>query len=145
MRLDHPLILRDNRSFPGRLSRLCTPIWKKQANRFGAVAMARRPHPFPSRTRSLSSSAPMVLRGQTAWESRTPPPHTYMINPLGPLAGPGGFFFSGPPSRMNCFAFGFTVSGRSWSANPLEYLHTLGAAETRSLLLDVRMFSDLQM
>ncbi len=30
----------------------------------GLVAMARRPHPFPSRTRPLSSSAPMVLRGQ---------------------------------------------------------------------------------
>ena len=27
------------------------------------MAMAKRKHPFPSRTRKLSSSAPMVLRG----------------------------------------------------------------------------------
>ena len=29
-----------------------------------SVAMAKRSHPFPSRTRKLSSSAPMVLRGK---------------------------------------------------------------------------------
>jgi hypothetical protein len=28
-----------------------------------SVAIAKRKHPFPSRTRKLSSSAPMVLRG----------------------------------------------------------------------------------
>ena len=32
--------------------------------RFNPVAMAERPHPFPSRTRKLSSLAPMVLHGQ---------------------------------------------------------------------------------
>jgi hypothetical protein len=52
--------------------------------------MARRPHPFPSRTRSLSSSAPMVLRGQTAWESRSPPPHTLKKPPLTEMVR-GGF------------------------------------------------------
>ena len=39
------------------------------------VVIARVPHPFPSRTRPLSPSAPMVLCLK-AWESRSPPaPH----------------------------------------------------------------------
>ena len=38
-----------------------------------SVAIAKRQHPFPSRTRKLSSSAPMVLHREAVWESRTPP------------------------------------------------------------------------
>ncbi len=38
----------------------------------GLVVIARRPNPIPSRTRPLSSSAPMVLRLK-AWESRSLP------------------------------------------------------------------------
>ena len=37
------------------------------------VTMERRPHPFPFRTRSLSSSSPMVLQSYVLWESRTLP------------------------------------------------------------------------
>ena len=68
---------------------------RRVARPFGAVVMARRPHPYPSRTRSLSSSAPMVLRGQTAWESRTPPPHPPYKNPPGPKKIRGDFCFYG--------------------------------------------------
>ncbi len=35
------------------------------------VAIAKRSHPFPSRTRKLSFSAPMVVRGCPLCESRT--------------------------------------------------------------------------
>ena len=38
----------------------------------GLVVTARGKHPIPSRTRPLSSVAPMVLRLKT-WESRSPP------------------------------------------------------------------------
>ena len=38
---------------------------------FNLVAMAAGPHPFPSRTRSLSPPAPMVLHSM--WESRSSP------------------------------------------------------------------------
>ena len=38
----------------------------------GLVAIARRHHPIPFRTRPLNSSAPMVL-SLKAWESRSPP------------------------------------------------------------------------
>jgi hypothetical protein len=31
------------------------------------VAMAKGPHPFPSRTRKLSPSEPMVLPGESRW------------------------------------------------------------------------------
>jgi hypothetical protein len=38
---------------------------------FNLVTMAAGPHPFPSRTRSLSPPAPMVLH--SLWESRSSP------------------------------------------------------------------------
>ena len=44
----------------------------------GLVAIARAKHPVPSRTRTLSAVAPMVLRLKT-WESRSPP---NLKNPL---------------------------------------------------------------
>jgi len=37
----------------------------------------------------------MVLRGQTAWESRTPLPHPSYKNPLKPYQGPEGIFAFG--------------------------------------------------
>ena len=39
---------------------------------FGLVVIAQVKHPVPSRTRQLSTVAPMVLRLK-AWESRSPP------------------------------------------------------------------------
>ena len=39
---------------------------------FGLVVIAQVKHPVPSRTRQLSTAAPMVLRLKT-WESRSPP------------------------------------------------------------------------
>ncbi len=97
MRLDQSFPLgqrvkpRENESFEIYPYSQCAP--KSFVRPFGAVAMARRPHPYPSRTRSLSSSAPMVLRGHTAWESRTLPPHPLYKNPLGPQKDPRGFLF----------------------------------------------------
>ena len=41
-------------------------------NRFWVI-VARGSHPFPSRTRKLSPSAPMVLHAPSVWESRTLP------------------------------------------------------------------------
>jgi hypothetical protein len=37
------------------------------------VIPAKGSHPFPSRTRKLSPSAPMVLHAPSVWESRTSP------------------------------------------------------------------------
>ena len=48
------------------------------------VVIAARSHPIPSRTRKLSSPAPMVLYGRP-WESRTPPA-------LCPLREEGAFY-----------------------------------------------------
>ena len=43
----------------------CTnPIKSPGSNRFNPVAMAKRSHPYPSRTRKLSSLASMVLHGR---------------------------------------------------------------------------------
>ena len=51
---------------------------------FNLVAMAAGPHPFPSRTRSLSPPAPMVLH--LMWESRSSPgffiPNNYVMSIL---------------------------------------------------------------
>ena len=44
------------------------------------VVRAKGPHPFPSRTRKLSPSAPMLL-GPEPWESR-PVPGTLYLKPL---------------------------------------------------------------
>src|SRR3989339_974173 len=54
-----------------------------------SVAIAERPHPFPSRTRKLSSPAPMVLHGRLCGR-----------------VGAAGILIHGPlPSRKGLFLF----------------------------------------
>src|SRR5690606_38634497 len=51
---------------------------------YSLVAIAKRSHPFPSRTRKLSSSAPMVVRVRPC-ESRTLPGFYIIIGGLAQL------------------------------------------------------------
>src|SRR3954465_733880 len=54
-----------------RVEKNCSPTGPRDA-RF-PVIIPRGSHPFPSRTRKLSLAGPIVLRGLTAWESRSSP------------------------------------------------------------------------
>ena len=56
-----------------------------------SVAIAERPHPFPSRTRKLSSPAPMVLHGRLCGR-----------------VGAAGIIIHGPPSQGGGF-FSFCI------------------------------------
>jgi hypothetical protein len=56
------------------------------------AAMARGPHPFPSRTRSLSLAARMVLRGRPRGRVRRRRPMT----PIAPVAHPAAGAFVHP-------------------------------------------------
>ncbi len=64
----HVQLSRTNRPFvlsiSIRLDRQCANVYTTSLTHylFDEVALARRPHPFPFRTRPLSSSAPMVLQ-----------------------------------------------------------------------------------
>jgi len=49
------------REYSEKLNKKCK---KLPAGAGEPVVQAKRVHPFPSRTRKLSSSAPMILRGQ---------------------------------------------------------------------------------
>jgi hypothetical protein len=65
------------------------------------VAIARGKHPFPSRTRKLSPSAPMVLPN-IGWESRSLPEFIFQ-----PPFFNGGFF-------LTKIIVGYLIPGQNW-------------------------------
>ena len=90
--------------------------WNILSGFLGLVIIARVNHPAPSRTRQLSTVAPMVLRLK-AWESRSSPNlvnYSYAVslcddakNPAGMLAFSGRLILVGFPLSNcgKCFRF----------------------------------------
>src|SRR6478609_4167847 len=67
MQTDYSIRTIDDRSLaPRRLTHAVGGVFAAEPyqTRMIPVTLAERPHPFPSRTRKLSSPAPKILRGQ---------------------------------------------------------------------------------
>ena len=89
----------------------------------GLVVTARGKHPIPSRTRPLSSVAPMVLRLKT-WESRSPPDQ-YLTSLSSPMTH--------PPNKLGGARFGPQITNpkspnthdAGWSSPVARQAHNL--------------------
>ena len=77
------------------------------------VTIARRTHPFPSRTRQLSSSAPMVLHAQVCGRVGSCPVYN-----KSPIQKVGLFLLCSIPSSVAALARGFSDPTSTFGRNP---------------------------